>query len=75
MVKPVIVCPTCGATITPEEITAGKSLVCPQCEEAQKASKENPVPAHDKERSFSPSLEHSASGPRGCGCGHGVGHS
>ena len=69
MIKPVIECPTCGATITAEEIATGKSLICPKCEEAQKASKTNPAPTRHEEKISSPSLRQSAGGS--CGCGHG----
>jgi DNA-directed RNA polymerase subunit M/transcription elongation factor TFIIS len=68
----VIECPTCGATITAEEISAGQSLTCPKCEEAQKASKSNPKPTHqEEEKKPSPSLRPSPGGS--CGCGHGGG--
>ena len=35
----VVQCPTCGKTITPEEIEIGTSLVCPVCDPAKAKTK------------------------------------
>lgn len=33
MAQPLIECKACGKTVTPEEVMAGESLICPRCEE------------------------------------------
>jgi DNA-directed RNA polymerase subunit M/transcription elongation factor TFIIS len=35
MKRDIIECPTCGKTVTPEEVEAGISLVCLECEDVE----------------------------------------
>jgi len=70
LLKPVLVCEKCGETLTPEEITAGRSLVCPKCEGAEKASSPKEVAGSRAEDKPAPGPE--TTGHGSCCCGHGT---
>ena len=46
----VVQCPTCGKTITPEEIEIGASLVCPVCDPDRAHREAEERPAEDKDQ-------------------------